>query len=175
MNSELIEIIIIRGAPGSGKSQTAKSLSEFFPRGVRLEIDTIRSMVISADWTNQDEHVSMLAASVNLVQDFMKQGFSPIIVVDTFSGGKLVQYLINLNRLKTKLAVQIIGLYTSDEELTRRIEARPHGEFKDSSICHSLNDEVRNEKYDGEYQIDTTGLLPIETAKLIYAKLDDPT
>jgi uridine kinase len=41
MQDEKIDIIIIRGCPGSGKSQTAKSLSQYFPEGVRLEVDTI--------------------------------------------------------------------------------------------------------------------------------------
>jgi predicted PilT family ATPase len=38
----IIDIIIIRGAPGSGKSQTAKSLSKYYPKGERLEVDSIR-------------------------------------------------------------------------------------------------------------------------------------
>ena len=69
---EKTDIIIIRGAPGSGKSQTAKSLSQVFPKGVRLEVDTIRQMVISVDWKNQQEHIDMLQASTKLVYEFLQ-------------------------------------------------------------------------------------------------------
>ncbi len=168
MSREKLDIIIIRGAPCSGKTQTAKCLSEYFPKGVRLEIDNLRSMVISVDWTNQLEHNNILILSTKLVCNFLKLKFSPIIVIDTFSGGKTVKYLENLNHLESNLTIRIFGLCASEDELNKRIQSRTNGEFNNYAICHSLNNEVRNEKYDGEYQIDTTGLLPIETARIIF-------
>jgi tRNA A37 N6-isopentenylltransferase MiaA len=173
MSLEKLDIIIIRGAPCSGKTQTAKSLTNFFLKGVRLEIDNLRSMVISVNWTNQDEHRNILTISTRLVCDFIKLNFSPVIIIDTFSGGKLISYLDNLNQLNNNLSIRIFGLYTSEEELNKRIESRTNGEFKDYTICHNLNDEVRTEKYINEYQIDTTGLLPIDTAKIIHKQLTD--
>ncbi|HEY9206031.1 MAG TPA: AAA family ATPase [Candidatus Methanoperedens sp.] len=171
MLSENPDIIILRGAPGSGKSQTAKSLSQFFPKGVRMEIDDLRSMVISPDWTNQNEHVNILNISTKLVIDFIKLGFRPMIVIDTFSGDKILNYLEKLNHLNNNLSVSIFGLYTTEEELKRRIESRNKGEFRDFNVCKKLNDDVQKIKYDGEFQINTTGLSPNETAKIIYNKI----
>ncbi len=168
-----MDIIIIRGAPGSGKSQTAKSLSEFFPKGVRVEIDNLRSMVISVDWKNQMEHIEILRISTNLVCDFINLGFSPLIVVDTFSGDKIVNYLEVLNKLNSSLSIQIIGLYTSKEELYKRILSRDENEFRDNGICQRINQEVIDKKYENEFQINTTGLLPNETAKLIFDYLNN--
>jgi hypothetical protein len=174
MNSDKTDILILRGAPASGKSQTAKCLSKYFPKGVRLEIDTLRSMVISVNWTNQDEHINLLNLSTHLVYDFIKLGFRPIIIVDTFSSGKLVNYLGKLQKIVKNLSIQIIGLFASEEELRRRILSRKSSEFRDYAICHRLNNEVIRKKYGGECQIDTTGLSPNDTAKLIFNCLQNP-
>lgn len=162
-----VDIIIIKGAPGSGKSQTAKSLTSFFPKGVRIEIDTIRQMVISVDWKNQQEHINLLQVSTGLVHDFLKLGFSPVIIVDTFSGDKINRYLDTLYQLDKDLSIKIFGLFTTDDELKRRLDLRTNAEFKDFPICKRLNDDVLKFKHEIEYQIDTTGLLPQQTAKKI--------
>ena len=165
------DIIIIRGAPGSGKSQTAKSLTQFFPKGVKLEVDTLRQMVISVDWKNQKEHIDLLQVSTGLVYDFFKLGFSPVIVVDTFSGDKIIKYLESLYQLDKKLSIKLFGLYVTDEELKRRLDLRSDPEFRDFGICKKLNDDLLKIKYHSEYQINTTGLLPMETADIIYGQL----
>lgn len=165
------DIIIIRGTPGSGKSETAKSLSKYFPKGVRIEVDTIRNMVISVDWKNQQEHIDMLQASTKLVFEFLRLGFSPAIVIDTFSGDKINRYLETLYQHDENLSIKIIGLYTTDEELKRRLDLRTSAEFKDFPICKRLNDDVLKWKHDSEFQINTTGLSPTQTAEKIYGHI----
>lgn len=166
------DIIIIRGCPGSGKSETAKCLSQLFPKGVRMEIDTIRNMVISVDWKNQQEHIDVLQASTKLVFEFLYLSFSPVIVIDTFSGDKINRYLETLYLHEEKLSIKIIGLYTTDEELKRRLDLRKHPEFKDYSICKRLNDDVLKWKHNRELQIDTTGLSPRQTAEKIHGQVN---
>lgn len=166
------DIIIIRGAPGSGKSETAKSLSKHFNKGVRIEVDTIRNMVISVDWNNQQEHIDMLQASTKLVFEFLHLGFSPIIVVDTFSGDKINRFLETLYQQNEKLSIKIIGLYTTDEELKRRLDLRISPEFKDYSICKRLNDDVLKWKHESEFQVNTTGLSPTQTSEKIYGHIN---
>ena len=173
MQEEKIDIIIIRGSPASGKSQTAKSLANFFPKGARLEVDNLRQMVISVNWKNQQEHINMLQVSTGLVHDFLKFGFSPVIVVDTFSGDKINKYLDTLNQLDKDLSIKIFGLFTTDDELKRRLDLRSNEEFKDFEICKRLNDDVIKIKCDTEFQIDTTGLLPTQTAELIHRQITD--
>lgn len=164
------DIIIIRGTPGSGKSETAKSLSKYFPKGVRIEVDTIRNMVISVDWKNQQEHIGMLQASTKLVFEFLQLGFSPLIVIDTFSGDKINRYLDTLYQHDENLSIKIFGLYTTDEELKRRLDLRTGAEFKDFPICKRLNDDVLKWKHDNEFQINTTGLSSAQTAEKIFGQ-----
>lgn len=168
MHSEQIDVMIIRGAPGAGKSSTAKSLARYFPGGVRMEIDNIRSMIISVNWTNQEEHVNILNTSTKLVYDFFKLGFKPIIVVDTFSGNKVEKFNDLLLQLDNNLSIKIFGLYVTEKELERRINARTQEDFKDYNICKKLNVDVLKFKYENEFQIDTTGQMPDSIARIIY-------
>jgi len=168
MQNNTIDIIILRGAPGSGKTQTAKYLSKYYPKGVKFEVDVLRQMVISVDWTNQEEHINMLQVSTGLVHNFFNLGLSPIIVVDTFSGDKIIKYLKDLYELNSNLKIQIFALYTTDDELKRRLEKRTNTEFKDFEICKKLNDDVLKIKHKTEYQINTTGLSAVQTAEIIY-------
>jgi hypothetical protein len=172
MNSEKTDIIIIKGAPGSGKTQTAKCLAGFFPKGIRMEIDNLRSMVISVDWTNQTEHINLLHLSTKVVCDFIQLGFRPVIVVDTFSGDKVLKYLDDLYQLDKDQSISVFGLFTAEEELKNRIESRSKEEFKDLNVCNQINEDTQKTKYDIEFQIDTTGLMPIETANLIFNQLN---
>lgn len=168
-----IDIIIIRGAPGSGKSQTAKCLAEFFPQGVRMEIDKLRSMVISVDWTNQTEHINILEISTKLICDFLEIGFKPIIVIDTFSGDKILKFLTDLQEINNELNIAAFGLYTSTKELTKRINKRKKGEFKDVAICLKLNEDLLKIKSENEMQIDTTSRKPQETAQTIINQMNN--
>lgn len=172
MKDRKTDIIIIRGCPAFGKSQTAKSLSHYFPKGIRLEVDTFRHMVISVDWKGQQEHINLLQISTGLVHDFLKLGFSPVIVVDTFSGDKINRYLGTLNQLDKELSIKIFGLFTTDTELKRRLDLRKDAEFKDFSICKKLNEDVLKWKHHREYQIDTTRLSSTQTADKIYDQIN---
>ncbi len=171
MQAKPTDIIILRGAPGSGKSQTAKSLSQFFPKGVRMEVDTIRQMVVSVDWKNQEEHINMLQASAGLACDFLKRGFSPVIVVDTFSGDKVFGFMDRIRQFDRNITISAFGLFATDDELERRLALRQNGESKDVAICKKLNADVLKIKHETELQIDTTGLLPPQTARKIYEHL----
>jgi hypothetical protein len=96
-------------------------LSHYFPKGIRLEVDTLRHMVISVDWKDQQEHINLLQISTGLVHDFLKLGFSPVIVVDTFSGDKINKYLDTLNQLDKELSIKIFGLFTTDNGIKKKI------------------------------------------------------
>ena len=166
-----IDIVIIKGAPASGKTQTAKELTKFFPKGVRVEIDNLRSMVISVDWTNQDEHINILKLSTRLVNDFYDLGFKPIIVIDTFSGDKINTYIETLSKLNSAWKISIFGLYVTENEIKRRIGERPIDQFKDFVVCRKINEDTLRFRHEREIQIDTTELDSKETAKKIYERL----
>ncbi|WP_289055998.1 hypothetical protein [Carboxylicivirga marina] len=175
MRNKDADIIIIKGAPATGKSTTAKELTKYFPNGVRMEIDNLRSMVISVDWTNQKEHIGILNASIQLVSNFHELKYKPIIIVDTFSGDKINDYYEHLNKQKKELEIAIFGLYTTETEIQKRLDLRLDDKFKDFEICKKLNSDTIKYKHEYELQIDTSGLTAKETSALIYEYLKKGT
>lgn len=167
MNAAGSDVIVIRGAPGSGKSQTAKCLAVRLGRGARIEVDTLRAMVIPVDWTNQAEHIGMLSLATGLVAGFLSLGHRPVIVVDTFSGNKLVRFLAELRALQSGLDVRVFALVADPAVLRARVESRPADQFKDLGICAMLNAEVAKHRQSGERLIDNSSLTPEETVDVI--------
>ena len=168
------DVVIIRGAPGAGKSQAAKALTLFFPHGAKVEVDILRKMVISVDWKNQQEHINLLQVAARLTHEFLSLDFRPVIVVDTFSGDKVNPFVDTLRQLDDSLAIKMVGLYASDEVLRTRLDGRPLDEFKDFGISKKLNEDVLKIKRPDECQIDTSELSPRQTAEEIYKLLSDP-
>ena len=168
------DIIIIRGAPGVGKSTTAKLLAEMFPKGVRLEVDTLRNMVISPDWKNQKEHIDLLNVSLKVVLEFLSLGFRPVIVVDTFSGNKIEKYLNDFFRERPEKSVLIFSLHCSEGELRSRVENRNEDEFKDFDVCRKLNRELNRHNHQNETHLDTTRLTLEEVVYTLYTITTKP-
>lgn len=136
------DVIIIRGAPAVGKTTLSKELAKYFPKGVRLEVDTLRSMVISVDWTNQQEHKDVLQVAAQLTRQFLGLGFRPVLVVDTFSGDKVKPFLDAINEPDLGLQVKTFALHASPEVLARRLAARPQDQFRDLAVSKKLNSDV---------------------------------
>lgn len=167
MTSTNPDIIIIRGAPGAGKSQASKCLAAHFQTGARVEVDSLRAMVISVDWTNQAEHIDMLSLSTSVVMGFLQRGYKPVIVVDTFSGDKLTKFLADIYALDNNLDVRSFALVTAPDVLRVRVENRPDDQFKDIGICQKLNSDVMKRLLPVEQLIDNSALTPEETAEVI--------
>jgi broad-specificity NMP kinase len=171
MTNNTPDILIIRGAPGTGKSSVAKCLEGYFPKGIKIEVDVLRAMVISVDWKNQGEHISVLSASIGLANSFLGLGYGPVIIVDTFSGDKLSGYLTELAVLEVPPSVRSFALITSPEELRRRVENRPDGQFKEIDICQKLNADTLRHLLPLDQLIDNTALTPEGTARIILETL----
>ncbi len=161
------DVIIIRGAPGSGKTQASKCLATHFQKSVRIEVDTLRAMVISVEWSNQDEHINILSLTIGLVIGFHRLGYGPIIVVDTFSGNKLSKFIADISLMNNNLEIRSFALVTAPEVLRVRVEDRPTGQFKDLDICIKLNSDVIKHLQPLEQIIDNTELTPVETVEVI--------
>lgn len=168
MIEPLPDVIVIRGAPGSGKSRTAKCLAARIGRGARVEVDTLRSMVIPVDWKNQAEHIGVLSLATHVVVGFLALGHRPVIVVDTFSGNKLVKFLTELRELRAGVDVRLFALVPTSAALRARVEERAPDEFKDVTVCEKLNRDTVRFLQPGERVIDNSGLSPEETADVIW-------
>jgi predicted kinase len=163
------DVIIIRGAPGSGKSQTAKLLASHLGRGARIEVDALRSMVFPVDWTNQNEHISVLNIASRVVADFVRLGHRPVIVVDTFSGDKVVRFLSDLREQHRAIEVRAFALFVAPPVLRARVEQRPAFGFRDLDVCLKLNADILEHLQPFERLVDNSGLTPEETVQAVLA------
>jgi predicted kinase len=161
------DVIVIRGAPGSGKSEAARCLASRLGTGARIEVDTLRAMIIPVDWTNQSEHIGVLALATGLVTGFLGLGHRPVIVVDTFSGDKLTKFLADLRALLPGIEVRVFALVPDRAVLRSRVGGRPDDQFKDIPICEKLNADIVRRLQPGERLIDNSTLTPAETVDAI--------
>jgi len=165
------DIIIIKGAPGSGKSETANILSAHFPKGVKIEVDNIRGMVIFIDWEDLDEHIKSLEITANLALDFLKFNYKPVIVIDTFSMGKEYSFINTLLQNKDNLNIKTFGLYVNENELKKRLSERSSEQYNNFILSNEVNKEVINTKNENIINIDTSGSTAEETANIILKSL----
>jgi broad-specificity NMP kinase len=158
------DVIIIRGAPGVGKTELSKALAKYYPQGSRVEVDALRKMVISVNWTDQAEHIKLLGLAARTVADFVEAGFSPVIVVDTFSGDKVIAFLSRLRSLNPGLTHRLFALHATPEVLAQRLSARPADSFKDHRIALKLNADVLKIRLPDEITVDTSTRTAAEIA-----------
>ncbi len=167
------DIILIRGAPTAGKTQLSKNLIKYYDKGVRIEIDTLRAMVIKPKWTNQIEHKRILNLSIKLVEGFLIMQFSPIIIVDTFSGNKQNGYIKLLKENIPAVQIYRIGLFADKETIIKRVAERNVDEFKDVECCIKLNNEIINSKDDNELKLNTSKYSICKSSKIIYDYIEE--
>lgn len=166
------DVIIIRGAPGVGKTSLSKELASHFPRGVRLEVDALRGMVISVDWTNQQQHKDMLTLAAHVTKQFLRLGLKPVIVVDTFSGDKVAPFIESLKQHQEPPSIQVFALHASPEDLAQRLHARPEGHFKDAVVSKKLNADVLKIIRPEDALLDTSCCCPKDLAAGILRRLN---
>lgn len=163
------DLILLKGAPGVGKSAVAKCLSIYFASGARIEVDVLRKMVIGVKWTDQAEHRAVLTLGAQLAAGFLRSGFCPVILVDTFSGDKVDDFLNAFRAEHPQGKVCVIGLYASDDVLRARVLNREADGFRDLAVSMRINGEVVRDARSFEKLIDTSGLSPTEVAQAVLA------
>lgn len=155
MIAKTVEALLVRGAPGVGKSSAVKRLRRRIQDGALIEVDQLRGMIAGVRWVDAAQHAVALEHALLLLESFLAKGFRPVIVVDTFSRGKLTAFTARL-----RCSYRVASLWAEPEELARRIAHRPKGQFKDLAASSALNEEVRRNRYPHEELVDTTELSP---------------
>jgi broad-specificity NMP kinase len=150
----MTEILIIRGAPGVGKSSIGKLLTQYFRNGVTIEIDEVRRMINSVTWTNTKEHLNAIEATGTLVLSYLKLQYSPVIILDTLSEGTI---RIILDKIPTNITCKTISLTATEEKIRERIAKRNEG-FMDYEISFKVNSSIIKENLENNFLIDTSEL-----------------
>jgi len=128
-------------------------------------------MVTSVDWTNQAEHRAVLALGARLAAGFLRSGFAPVILVDTFSGDKLNGFLAAFQEEYPQGRVCVTVLHASESVLRDRVLNREGDGFRDVQVSTRLNNDAIRDLRPFEHVINTSGYSPAEVAMTILATL----
>lgn len=166
-----VDVVIIRGAPGVGKSSAGKLLARRLPAGVTIEVDRIRSMFHSVNWTDQSQHIASLRVAADMACRFLDDGAGPVVIVDTFSGDKTKAFVEQLMTRRPEIRFKVFALHASSDALRHRIEGRPDGDFKDFRIAALINKDVLIHTYPGELLVETSDMQVAEVVERIHGSL----
>lgn len=166
-------ILLLRGAPGAGKSTTAAALSARFggpPRLAVVEVDDLRGdlwHVPPALRLEDDErHRIALAHAARIARALLGVGVRRVVVVDTFSARAVEAFR---GALRCAVPVAEVVLHVEPEEHVRRLETR-EGEhaFRDASVALGMAREMA----ESGCVVRTTGASTNDVAAQIAAMLD---
>ena len=164
MTRRIPDLVLIKGAPGVGKSSTARELAGLVKSGACVEVDALRRMVTSVKWTDQAEHRKLLSLGVNVSCGFLRLGFSPVILVDTFSGNKIDAVIAAFRATIPDARVFVVALHASEGVLERRVLGREAGGFRDIRVSKRINRDVASAVRPFERVIETDEMTPGEVA-----------
>jgi hypothetical protein len=145
------DYIVLRGAPGTGKTTTARLLMQLANRGATIEVDDIRKMINGVVWKSHQQHFDAIYAAAAAAKAYRKCGYQPIVFVDTLAFGSLD---IAIEALDSS-SVSVYSLVCSRLVLTLRLWRRLGG-FRDAAKSALIDTHLRT---DGSYPceiLDTT-------------------
>jgi predicted kinase len=154
------QIIIIRGAPGVGKSTLVRRLKSKFKNGVTIEIGNMLKLINNFEDGNSKQYLDTLENARILCLNYLKAGYAPILLVGPFKAARMRNYLTGkLDKDVSYLVITLLA--TNHTDLSDRIDGREIG-FKDKSISYIVNEDMLNYEIGNEIRYDTSGKSPEE-------------
>jgi guanylate kinase len=168
-----MNIILITGPAGSGKSSVARALAKKFERSAVIEVDKLRTMVIGGyvrPWPYNEEVDLQLSLSVknacDMAKNFMEKGFN--VFIDDVVGRKLLEQYANFFKDKN---FQTFLLMPSLDSLLNRFDDRGNDkELRERTV--ELHKQFLEKKDNLNWQvIDSSTQTLEETVEQIYKKI----
>ncbi|MCA9518067.1 MAG: hypothetical protein KC635_24180 [Myxococcales bacterium] len=161
--------MLLRGAPGVGKSTVGRTLAEICGNGVICEVDRFRAMFAPVDWGDRRQHSAGLRAAVAAGRSLIADGVGLLIVIDTFGRETLPPVAASL--ASPNADILAVSLWAEVNVLRSRLAARGDG-FSDAALSSLMNAEVRTKRVADDVLIDTSALQANAVAARIIERLD---
>ena len=144
-------VVLVRGAPGTGKSTLARQLMLHWGRGATVEVDDLRGMINQIDWTSHQQHFDGIRAAVLVCKHYLACKYRPIVLVDTFGYGSLEIATEELD----DIPYTIVSLTGSNTTLRWRLIRRLVG-YRDWRNAQKFNEHIRQTLGEHDLDFDTS-------------------
>lgn len=118
----MAHLVLINGAPGSGKSALARRYVTEHPLALSLDIDVVRGLL--GGWLDHAAEAGQLARrmAIAMAREHLRSGHD--VVVPQFLGR--LEFILSLERLATETAVAFVevALLSSAQEVEERFRRR---------------------------------------------------
>jgi dephospho-CoA kinase len=160
----LYDLIVIAGAPGSGKTTVADLLHGTL-KSPYIDFGYIREFHLDREWKDaspQEEQMSF-ENLVYIIKNYISYGYNNIVVTD-LQDFRVQQIPVLFAGYKYLIATMIIS---GDDELALRIEKRNNG-WRDVKRALAWNKQIQERPLlIGEHRIDNTHNEPERTLEVI--------
>lgn len=163
-----LDVVLVRGAPGAGKSTLGRRLRKGLTGAAVVEVDDLRAMLTQVDWTSRHHHDQALQGAFALVGGYLSAGLRPIILIDTLSRSRHAQVRAWLEREGHRY--HSFSLWVEPSVLRTRLDQRESG-FREWEPSAVLNAEVLATRWPHETMIDAGALGPEAVAELVLSHL----
>lgn len=167
-----IDVLVLRGAPCSGKSTLGRGLRKALAAGAVLEVDDLRGMLAQVDWMDRRQHDVALAVALDALLGFLRADVRPAVLIDTFSRSRLTGVQERLDAEGVRHFT--LSLWVEPALIAARLEARTTG-FKGWEQSRILNEEVAKNRYRSERLLDASQLGPDDVLARALEILGAPT
>ncbi len=135
-----LDLIIVAGSPGSGKSAVCRELWTRWNIVPMIELSALRNLHLDTQWSNQSEDDRAIAFDhlVYIVHSYAKHVWRPVLVTDLRE-----ECLPRIDKVFADLRYTIITLFSSDAIIGQRIAGRSDG-FTNVSAAIAWNRACRS-------------------------------
>ena len=165
--TKLEVVVIIRGAPGTGKSTLAKELMSYWGRGATIEVDDLRGMINQIDWISHQQHFDGIRAAAAVCKLYRRSGYWPVVLVDTFGYGSLEIATGELSDIPQF----VVSLTCSELAIKWRLIRRLGG-YRDWRNAQKFNDHIRQHTLEHDLTFDTSRKHVREIAKWVVSSVE---
>jgi chloramphenicol 3-O-phosphotransferase len=140
-------LLLLRGAPGAGKSTTARALAAFRPAPAVVEVDELRGdlwqVPAATRLEDAERHHIALVHAARLARALLDAGALRVVVVDTFAPGGVLAFT---EALRGAVDVRSVTLAVAPLEHKRRLLERTgvHA-FRDFGVASRMNVDLESE------------------------------
>ena len=160
----MFDALLIRGAPGVGKTSSANLLLAKLGRGALVEVDALRTAQVGCDWQNRMQHSIALKVAACCVAPYVAGGVRPVVIVDTFGRTSVQEMQEHMS--KSGLSHITISLWANLRILSERIRQRS-GKSTNLSLSQLINNEIAELRFEKEHLLDTSVLTLEDTVEKI--------